>query len=133
MEKQRREKVFRKTDGHCHICHKPMVLSNYANFPAKGAWEVDHSNPKSNGGSDHLNNLYAAHVSCNRSKRDASTRAARRNHGHTRAPYSKEAKQSMKSDNAVVGTIIGGTVGLLFGPLGMVIGAGIGAALGSDS
>ena len=32
------------------------------------AWEVDHSKPKSKGGTDHLNNLQAMNPSANRSK-----------------------------------------------------------------
>jgi 5-methylcytosine-specific restriction endonuclease McrA len=43
---------------------------NYGKLGERGAWEVDHSIPVSRGGSDHMNNLFASCISCNREKSD---------------------------------------------------------------
>jgi 5-methylcytosine-specific restriction endonuclease McrA len=134
MEKERLQKIYRKTDGSCHICHSKLSFSNYGVLGAKGAWEVEHSVPKSKGGSDNLNNLFAAHISCNRAKGTQHTRTARAQYGITRAPYSKAKKQSIKSSNTTGGTLIGGGIGLAFGgPVGGLIGSFVGGLIGNDS
>ncbi|KXB05573.1 hypothetical protein AKJ50_00570 [candidate division MSBL1 archaeon SCGC-AAA382A13] len=65
-------KIFNKTNGRCRYCGKPLVFRNYGQKRSLigGRWEVDHSKPKAKGGTDHLNNLYPACISCNRSKGD---------------------------------------------------------------
>lgn len=60
--------IYQRTSGKCHLCHDPLARSNYARFGERGAWEVEHSVPRARGGTDRLNNLYAAHICCNRSK-----------------------------------------------------------------
>lgn len=70
--------IYDKNDGYCHICGKKLAFSNYGQFGERAAWEVDHSNPKSRGGSDYLRNLLPACITCNRSKRDSSNQTARR-------------------------------------------------------
>lgn len=133
MEKERLQKIFRKTDGFCHICHDKLNFLNYGFHGSKGAWEVEHSIPKSKGGSDNLNNLYAAHISCNREKGAVHTKTARAKYGNTRAPYSKKQKQKIRDNNTAAGTIIGGAFGSIFGPLGTMIGASLGAAIGNSN
>ena len=96
METERLQKIFKKTDGNCHICHSKLSFSNYGSHGAKGAWEVERSKPKSKGGSDNLNNLFAAHISCNREKGTLHTKTARSQYGYTRAPYSKKKKQTIR-------------------------------------
>jgi len=68
--------IYNRTCGNCHLCHRKMYLTNYGKFGERGAWEVEHSVARARGGTDHGNNLYGAHISCNREKRDGSTRAA---------------------------------------------------------
>ena len=133
MEKEKLQKIYTKTDGNCHICHGKLSFSNYGSHGERGAWEVEHSNPKSKGGTDNLNNLFAAHIRCNREKGAQHTKTARAKHGNTRAPYSKKKKQEIKTSYTVSGTIIGGAVGLIFGPVGSLVGATIGAAIGNNS
>lgn len=133
MEKARLQRIFKKTDGNCHICHKSLSFSNYGSHDSRGAWEVEHSVPKSKGGSDNLNNLFAAHISCNRKKGTQHTKTARSKHGHTRAPYSKTKKERIKDNNTALGVIVGGLVGSLGGPWGAAIGASIGAAIGNSN
>ncbi len=87
------EIIFDKTCGECHICRKRMCFSNYGQFGQRGAWEVEHSNARANGGTHSLNNLYAAHIRCNRSKGKCSTRSARGRHGYRCAPYSQPRKE----------------------------------------
>lgn len=123
-----RRAVFAKTNGRCHLCGEPMALSNYGNHGARGAWEVDHSTPKSQAGTDHLNNLYAAHTVCNRSKQARSSASVRRENGRTRAPMSAAAMKELKTGDAWIGALSVGLLGARFcGPPGLLIGAVIGA------
>lgn len=133
MEKERLQKIYSKTDGHCHICHGNLSYNSYGQYGVKGAWQVEHSKAKANGGSDHLNNLYPACIPCNISKGVKHTKTARRSHGHTRAPYDKAKKQKIATNNTVGGGIIGVLVGSFFGPPGAIIGASLGAAIGNES
>jgi hypothetical protein len=125
-------RIFDRTDGDCHICYGKLCFSNYANWGSRGAWEVEHSRPLSQGGTNHLNNLYAAHITCNRSKAAQPSRKARGEYGRKRAPYCREKKAGIRRSNAITGGLIGGLIGSVGGPLGRVIGAAIGAKLGHD-
>ena len=118
-----REKVFRKTDGCCHICHKKLVFKNYGLSQAsvRGKWEIDHSNPISKGGSNHLNNYLPACVSCNRSKGSSSTANARTKHGKTTAPLSKEVKQAHAKNSRFLKVGAAGLMGGRFGPMGVAV------------
>ena len=125
-----KRKVYNRTFRKCHICGKKLSFTNYGYFGLKGAWEVEHSNPRSLGGTNRLNNLYAACITCNRSKNNNSTRLARTKFGSTKAPLSKEKYQKKKRTNAILIGIIGGMAGSFFGSLGAGIGATFGAKLG---
>jgi hypothetical protein len=127
---ERLNQVFDRTDGYCHICHGRL---SFAQYGRPGGWEVEHSVPKSRGGTDRLSNLYAAHVSCNRAKRADSTRSARRKRGKTRAPHSVQKRAELRKRNAALG--FGGGVALgamIGGPPGALIGGTLGALLGHD-
>ena len=88
-----RRRIFDRTSGKCHICHVSMDYSSYGR--AKG-WEVEHSNARAKGGTDRLNNLYPAHIKCNRSKGTKSTKAARKRFDKTKAPLSVEKRKNAK-------------------------------------
>jgi 5-methylcytosine-specific restriction endonuclease McrA len=126
------DRIYQKTEGRCHICRKQLCFSNYGATGKRGAWEVEHSKPKSKGGSDHLNNLYAACISCNRKKGNSSTATARAANGYRRAPLS-EAK---RGKNAVAGGAIGALSFLLVPPhlrlAAAVVGGIVGAAVGNS-
>ncbi len=62
------EYIFGKTGRECRYCGKHLAWNNYGRVGQRGAWEVDHSIPISRGGTDHLNNLWPACVSCNTEK-----------------------------------------------------------------
>lgn len=62
--------IYDKTKGYCFYCGKKLAYTNYGKIRAKGSWEIDHGRPRSKGGTDHLNNLHAACVDCNRDKGD---------------------------------------------------------------
>ncbi len=132
FSKEEKRKIYDRTTGYCHICQKKLSFINYGSFGQKGAWEVEHSNPKSKGGTNRLNNLYAAHISCNRSKNNNSTRSVRAKYGKSSAPLSKEKRKIEKRRNSAIGGVFGGIIGSLAGPPGAVIGAAIGAKLGYD-
>ena len=126
--------IFDRTDGYCHICGRKLCFSNYGQWGKRGAWEVEHSNPRCNGGSDRLCNLYAAHISCNREKGAITTRTARGWNERTKAPLSKAKKEQITSRNrwgwgatgALSGAAIAGPPGLLIGGvLGAIFGDGI--------
>lgn len=123
-----RRKVFEKSNGLCHLCHGPLAYSNYGNHGARGAWEIDHSNPVARGGTDHLNNLYAAHTVCNRAKQARSSASVRRENGHSRPPMSASAMRELKAGDAWTGALSGGLIGARFGGFhGLLIGAAVGA------
>ena len=39
--------VYEKTDGYCYYCSKRLSFKNYGEPGNHGAWEIDHSKPKS--------------------------------------------------------------------------------------
>lgn len=122
--------IYDRTSGKCHLCHKKLARVNYADFGARGAWEVEHSVPKARGGTDHLNNLFPACIPCNRSKSARSTRSSRAANGRSRAPLNRRARSAAKAENALVGAGLGAFVGSAFGPLGTLVGGALGAHLG---
>jgi 5-methylcytosine-specific restriction endonuclease McrA len=132
FSKKDRRNIYDRASGYCHICHKKLAFTNYGICGSKGAWEIEHSNPKSLGGTDRLNNLYPAHIFCNRSKNNKSTRSVRLKHGKTKAPLSKAARMETKNSNSFVGALIGGTLGLFVGPWGAIAGSMLGARIGYD-
>ncbi|MGH8615013.1 MAG: HNH endonuclease [Gammaproteobacteria bacterium] len=129
-DKEMLRAIFNKTNRRCHLCHRRLAFSNYGAHGERGAWELDHSIPVAEGGTDHLNNLLPAHTSCNRSKQASSSRSARQAHGKTRAPMSVTALRRAKVRNAVAGAFATGLLGARFaGPVGFWIGAIVGAAI----
>lgn len=122
--------IFDKTSGYCHICRKKLSFKNYGRFGAKGAWEVEHSIPKARGGTNRLSNIYASCISCNREKRDGSTRVARKQRGFTKAPLSALKRKKSKLANAIAGGTAGALIGSILGPLGTIVGAFIGGNAG---
>lgn len=130
---QRLRNIYDRTDGYCHLCHRKLSFQNHGTRGAKGAWHVEHSVARFHGGTDRLNNLYPACISCNIEKGTLRTRTIRSSNGVTRAPFSKEKKLQVKEDNTTAGMLIGGFVGAIGGPLGVAIGATIGGMIGSSS
>lgn len=123
-------RIYDRTDGYCHLCCKKLSFINYARYGSRGAWEVEHSLPKSRGGTDHLNNLYPACISCNRYKAGQSSRFARHSNGRRRAPFSKRRKEEIRRSNATTGGVIGALLGSIAGPWGTAVGTTIGVKLG---
>jgi hypothetical protein len=124
--------IFDRTDCKCHLCHKRLAFKNYAQIGKRGAWEVEHSIPKANGGTDHPNNLYAACIPCNRKKGTLGTRAMRKRHGVTCAPLCREAREQAKQTAGIDGLVGGALIGLCFGPVGAVLGAFLGGTIGYE-
>ena len=108
-----KQSVLARTGGECHICHDAVVPRSYGRLYSPGGWEIDHSVPRSNGGTDRLNNLYAAHIDCNRSKGAKSTRVARRQFGYTAAPLSLAQRESRRRVALLVGAGGGALAGYL--------------------
>ena len=125
--------IFDRTDGHCHLCGLKVCFANYGRFGRRGAWEVEHSKPRCNGGSDRLCNLFAAHVVCNRQKGTVTTRTARAWNGRTKAPLSGQKKDGIRKGNRLgwgsVGALTGGA---MFGPPGFLLGSILGAMIGNE-
>jgi hypothetical protein len=131
---ERQWEIFERTSGRCHICRRRLAWSNYGALGARGAWEVEHSIPRAVGGTDHLNNLYPAHITCNRSKGAGSTRSARAVYGYTSAPLSAPRAARARRENAGKGALVAGGVALLIGvapPVALVL-AGLGALAGHE-
>jgi hypothetical protein len=123
-------KIYNRTSGRCHICHKKLALINYGAVGARAAWEIEHSIPQAKGGTDHLNNLYPACISCNRSKGSSSTASARSKHGKSRAPLTGDKRKKARAGNTLAGGALGAMLGSVGGPVGTFIGACLGASLG---
>ncbi|MGQ0543022.1 MAG: HNH endonuclease [Blastocatellia bacterium] len=125
------ERIFDRTSGYCHLCSRKLAFCNYAIRGARGAWNVEHSVPRALGGTDHLNNLYPAHIECNELKGINCTKRSRAAHGRTRAPYSATKRIQKRENNALrKGVLTGAAGGAMFGPSGAIIGAFIGAISG---
>lgn len=123
--------IFARTTGYCHICRKKLSRNNYGKIGHRGAWEVEHSVPRSKGGTEHSNNLFAACCGCNRAKSNLTTRTARRWNGHTRAPMSSKQRTNARVVNTVLGMVGGAAAGFaLGGPVGTMIGLMTGAKIG---
>jgi len=133
-------KIYERTNGNCHICHGRMALKNYGVVGARSAWEIDHSVPRARDGRDHGNNLFGAHIPCNRSKGIVSSRAARARNGVKRAPLSKVAAAEKRTGNTVVGVAAGGVTGAVAGALsglslglpGGIVGGIVGGLIGNS-
>lgn len=132
-KKRQLQKIYSRTDGNCHICHRKLVFSNYAIHGLKVAWQIEHSVPKAKGGTNHLNNLFAACISCNLKKGILTTGTARRRNGFTRAPYSNVKRQKIEHDNIAKGVVIGAFLGLVGGPIGSIIGGTLGGYIGKNN
>jgi 5-methylcytosine-specific restriction endonuclease McrA len=125
--------IYDRTRGKCHLCHRKLAFNNYGCVGARMAWEIEHSNPRANGGTERFNNLYGACIPCNRSKGARSTRSARGKNGYTRAPLSREKHAAAKRGNTLGGAVAGGLLGFrVGGPPGAALGALLGAAIGSS-
>jgi 5-methylcytosine-specific restriction endonuclease McrA len=126
-------KIYQKTDGYCHLCHKKLSFNNYGQHGTKGGWHKEHSLAKANGGTDHLNNLLPACISCNFSKGIKSTKKVRRKNGVNRAPFSKIKKEKIKTTNTLATAAGGALIGSYFGPGGIIIGGLIGGIFGNNN
>lgn len=126
------KRIFGKTSGRCHICRDQLSFNNYGNPDSRGSWEVEHSVPRAKGGTNHLNNLYASCITCNRSKGRSTTKSARAKNGYKSAPLSKDKKVN----NALTGGAIGTLVTFLVPPhirvAAAVFGAVAGAVIGHE-
>jgi hypothetical protein len=122
-------RIYEKTRGKCHICHCNLPFSGYGR-----RWHVDHSRPRALGGSDHMNNLFAACITCNCSKQHGSTRAARATYGKKCAPLPMDKYSSKVAENTVLGGLAGALGGaLMLGPAGFWLGLFIGGLAGNGA
>ena len=125
--------IMDRTDGRCHLCGKRLRFSAYGLSRESGCWEVEHSRAQALGGGTWLGNLYAACISCNRSKGKRSTRTVRNWNDRRRAPLSRRQHVAARQTNAAVGAVIAGVIGgLCFGRQGFVVGILAGAVIGYD-
>lgn len=122
--------IYDRTSGYCHLCNRKLAWTNYAAHGCKGSWEVEHSVPRASGGTNRMNNLYAACIECNRRKQHHSTRSCRAENGRTKAPLGRSARRAAKRDNALAGAGLGALLGVPFGPIGIFAGSVFGACIG---
>lgn len=120
--KEQLDGIYRCTSGYCHLCHTKLSRKNYGSIGKRGAWQVDHSVPRSKGGTDYLRNLKPACIDCNLDKSNKTTRTARSWNGKMRAPLSPERRKQAKAENAILGAVGGGFFGFaVAGPVGAVV------------
>jgi len=61
------QRIFEKTDGHCHFCGDPIKFEMRGwNGNAEGYWEVDHVIQRHKGGSPKVANCLPTCTRCNR-------------------------------------------------------------------
>lgn len=125
--------IYDRTSGRCHICRKKLSFINYGIHDARASWHVEHSVPKALGGTDRLNNLYAACIDCNIEKSTSSTRSARAKYGRTRAPKSRTHRAKARTENTATGAAVGGLIGWLIAPELMLVGLVAGAVIGNSA
>lgn len=131
-DKMTRRRIYDRTSGYCHICKKKLSFRNYGKKDERGAWEVDHSQPHSKGGADHLNNLYACCVTCNRTKGTCTSQTARSWYDRKKAPLSRVRRKEVKYTNAIFGGIAGLIIGLFVSPLAALFAVAVGGRIGYD-
>jgi len=130
---ERLNSIYDKTDGYCHLCHRKLSFKNYGKRNTKGAWHIEHSVPQAKGGTNHLNNLYAACIPCNEDKNTRHTRSVRKANGVSHAPHSRAKKEQIKNNNMIGLGSIGFLTGLnIAGPIGAILGAVIGSEVGKS-
>jgi 5-methylcytosine-specific restriction endonuclease McrA len=127
------DSIYTRTSGYCHLCHVKLARRNYGKDGMKGAWQVEHSVPRSKGGTDHTNNLFTACVRCNLNKSNMTTRTARSWNDKRRSPLAPEKRAEAKVENAIAGAVVCGVVGVaVAGPVGLIIGVLTGASFGAS-
>lgn len=128
--KSDRQYVLEKSGGRCNYCRKNLRLGAHGLSQDQGGWHVDHSRPRSGGGSQHRNNLVAACVRCNLRKGARPSSFARAMNGLSAAPLSHARQTRVRLRNSIIGALVGGLLG---GPA-IVVGAcaAIGALLEPD-
>lgn len=96
-----RKHVHTKTNGRCHLCGVRLSLNSM---------EMEHSRPKSLGGTNHMNNLMPSCRSCNREKGNRLTT------GQMRRLKGNQRFQKRESDSGLGWVLgIGGGLLLLYG------------------
>ncbi len=137
-QEERHSWVFDRTAGRCHICRGPLAFCNYGRHGRRGAWNYEHSLAQSLGGTDHPSNLYAAHIGCNSRKGVRSSRSARREWGHARAPRSRARCEERQEQALILGGVAGLLLARLFGAqpqqafAWMVVGGAAGHSMWAD-
>src|SRR3990172_284985 len=111
-DKRQLHSIYRPTSGYCHLCHGKLARCNYGKTGMRGALQVEHSVPRSKGGTDHPNNLFAAYVHCNLNKSNMTTRTAHSWNDMARAPLDHEERGEAKFGNAIAGAIVSGVAGV---------------------
>lgn len=132
-KKNELQSIYDRTSGRCHICRKKLSFINYGIHGARASWHVEHSVPRALGGTNRLNNLYAACIDCNIEKSTASTRTSRAKYGRTRAPKSRTQRARAQTENTATGAAVGGIIGWLIAPELMLVGLVAGAVVGNSA
>ena len=125
---QRLVKIFKKTEGCCHVCKKKIDFKLYAKLHHKNGWQiVDRSRTEASGGNSAITNLWPVHAQCKLGQRTGKSRNARKAQEYS---HSSTEKRIQKDRREIVGGLVGGTLGLAAGPAGVVAGAALGVEIG---
>lgn len=81
-DRDRLNAIYDKTGGYCHLCNKKLSFINHGRHGSKGAWQVDHSKARANGGTNHMNNLFPSCIPCNIEKGTLHKTTIRRRKGY---------------------------------------------------
>lgn len=80
-----------------------------------------------------MNNYQSVCIPCNQKKGNSSTQSARRIHGVTVLPQSKQQKVEIRKRKILGSAGAGTIVGMRFGPIGGIVGAVAGALIGCNT
>ena len=98
-KKNRKARVWNKTEGHCHLCGERLSYD--------GSWAIDHLVPRASGGPDDEWNLLPACHFCNGMKKAARTYKMRRVLMYGRYCLDKATERETSDDGALIHQIVG--------------------------
>ncbi len=97
-KKDKKTRVWEKTDGHCHLCGEKLVDPE---------WQIDHLVPKLRGGADELWNLLPICGFCNRMKKAATLLRMRRLLMYGRYCVDAATRREDRQDGQTIYEVVG--------------------------
>lgn len=130
--------IYRKTNGSCRVCGRPLSLDHYGHPNEKGGWEIVHEPAEGIEDRRWLERAYPVHVACHR--RGAPQRPSRTSGLSSLRPRPTDEKREMEGaepslfgalGGAIIGGVLGGAETVMVGvSAGILVSFGVRRALG---